>query len=800
MDKRINEANGLVDWYRAHARPVLEELATDRVADFDAHANRLEKLGQLADVEIAACFLGQAAVGKSTLINALVAGGEVLLPAGGVGPLTAQAIELRYSEQPMFTVEYHGPQQFWQLVFALEQKLLKLSRSAEAVDSDLQSELKPDDDLPLLDDDQVVDHLERQGRLIVTGDQNQNVDLAYVVDCLRNAGGKPSKRGTLPNAEDEARIGNIKRVLQLASKRIPHTVDASLANGDFMRELRDHAAGFLAPLIRHIEVGWPSGILEGGLRLVDLPGVGISSDAYRTVTERWVRERAKAVCLVVNRAGIDAASAELLRTSGFLNRLLHSWDDPDADPVELIVAVTMLDSVATSEYQNERQTKPRSELRPKRQHLSDVRARVPGMIAAQLKTELSRISAEVEGPAKQASEAAVQRILEKLKVYPVTAHEFIRIMQDDEEERPFIEMPEESGIPAMQCALSSVVQARRADVFRRIAEASGSFRQQVNTTLKAIEARWLSPELETAESNELRRALQEFIPTRRDEFTSRKGAFREFLRQTVPEKIEGLVEQASASALEDMRRKSRSYRDIHWATLRAAVRRGGTFIGAKHVDLPRDFSLIYDGQVAPIWGQQVIKLVRERTRELGEDYVALIEEVVQWSGEQGARSQKRVLEALRDQVKADSRVLAGVGKDATDELRQRVREQLLKAVTQPIQRRCRKFVDDGEDRGRGVQQRILDLFDELVPEIVRVAKGPTLKVLNENYQDVEAEIRDQLKKNPDPLKTAEEAILEGHEEIERRSVAQKRKHALELLTAAFAAAQEPTLVTTVGGA
>src|SRR5271165_1663827 len=139
MDPQLNETNSLVAWYRTHARPVLDELAADRVSDFDGHAARLEKLTQLANAEIAACFLGQAAVGKSTLINALVAGGDVVLPAGGVGPLTAQAIELRYSEKAMFTVEYHRMQQFWQLVFALEQKLLR--RNDKNGDSDLIREL-----------------------------------------------------------------------------------------------------------------------------------------------------------------------------------------------------------------------------------------------------------------------------------------------------------------------------------------------------------------------------------------------------------------------------------------------------------------------------------------------------------------------------------------------------------------------------------------------------------------------------------------------------------------------------------
>jgi hypothetical protein len=686
----------------------------------------------------------------------------------------------------MFTVEYHHLQQFWQLVFALEQKLLR--QNYKSGESDLKQELGGEDDQVAVDDTQVVDHLEHQGRLIITGDQHTSVDLEYLVDCLRRAGGKPAKWNTTPKPEDTVRIDRIKRALYLASKNIPHTMDAAIANGNFMLELRDHAAGFLAPLIRHIELGWPSPVLAGGLRLVDLPGVGISSDAYRAVTENWVREKAKAVCLVVNRAGIDAASADLLRSSGFLNRLLHSTDDPEADPVELIVAVTMLDSVASSEYQNEKQTKPQSEIRPKRIHLADICRRLPGVIAAQLRTELERIIVDVEGAARDASEAAIDRILGKLNVYPVTAHEFTRVVQQDEEERPFILEPEESGIPAMQSALSRVVQARRADMLRRLRAASNLFREQVSTTLKAIEAQWQDHDAETAEGERLRRELQEFIPTRREEFSARKGAFREFLKRTVSEKIEGLVEQASSSALEEMRRKSRKFQDMHWATLRAAVRRGGTFFGAYHIDLPRDYSLMYDGQIAPIWGQQVIKIVRERTKELGDDYVALIQEVVEWSEQHGAKSQKRVLEALRDQIKADAKTLAGVGKEATDELRQRVRDQLLKSISTPIQRRCQKFVDEGFDVNPGVKRRIIALFDELLPMVVQVAKVPTLKVLNENYEDVQIEIREQLKKNPDPLKTAEDAILMGHHEAERRSMAQKRKRVLEQLGIVFSAA------------
>ena len=143
MKQLLNEIAALLEWYEKHARSAIEDFASDRLAGFDAQRVRLQRIAQFADAEVAACFLGQSGVGKSTLINALVGGSEVILPAGGVGPLTAQALEVRYSEKPMFTVQYHRMQQFWQLVFALEQKLLR--QKEKAGDSELEQELVGED-------------------------------------------------------------------------------------------------------------------------------------------------------------------------------------------------------------------------------------------------------------------------------------------------------------------------------------------------------------------------------------------------------------------------------------------------------------------------------------------------------------------------------------------------------------------------------------------------------------------------------------------------------------------------------
>ena len=109
-------------WFDDHAKPFLSAHAPEKLDALQSDYTRLVELMSRSD-EVTVCFLGNSGVGKSTLLNAIAAGNAQVLPAGGIGPLTAQATEVHYSETAMFKVTYHPKDRLWRNAFALESRL-----------------------------------------------------------------------------------------------------------------------------------------------------------------------------------------------------------------------------------------------------------------------------------------------------------------------------------------------------------------------------------------------------------------------------------------------------------------------------------------------------------------------------------------------------------------------------------------------------------------------------------------------------------------------------------------------------
>ena len=138
---------------------------------------------------------------------------------------------------------------------------------------------------------------------------------------------------------------------------------------------------------------------------------------YKQVTRKWINERAKAVVLVVDRAGITESSADLLRTSEFLTRLLFSADERSHDPVVLAVAVARLDDVAEDEWAKDRSRK-------KAEHLAEQFERARSLIRSHLRQELERVWESGDEQVRNAQRSVIQQLCDELMVFPLSAPQY----------------------------------------------------------------------------------------------------------------------------------------------------------------------------------------------------------------------------------------------------------------------------------------------------------------------------------------------------------------------------------------
>ena len=789
VPSNVSESAEVSRWYKKLVRSFLAKFGLGGPEQFDIECDRVLSIEKSISLQLPVCFLGQSGIGKSTLINALVAGKDMVLPAGGIGPLTAQALSVYYGESASFEAHYHPRYLLARLVFALEAihraELRKIGTEVplplpEELGLEVEGEIAREtiESLPENPTEQQQKNQEyrKQALLLVAGQQEVERESLYLIDALNITIGKSPAWGSQLLPEDEQRVKGLQAALEYSKRKEPYRC----ANGDdeFRIHLRDHATGFLAPLIEELKVSWPSVLLASGVVLVDLPGIGISGDAHAAVTERFLREKAKALVLVVNTRGITRSDAELLRTSGFLSRFLHSADDPAADPVALLVAVVRVDDIAD-------QRRVEDQTKSKRQHFSEVCAETIVQIRRQMREELEKVW-DTSAGLSQTKREVLEGILENLEVHPLSAVQYRRFLMLDDDDPAFIKDESQSNVPRFSASLEALAKRHRAEQSRRINDARRVFFSSVNTHLLLIREQWVQETRAGEEAEKLRAELTEFLKPLRSEFDNRQGAYREFLKNTLPDQIKRLVIEARITASRDVYEYLDGLRDANWATLKAAVTRGGTFSGARHIDLPKDFAVRFEEPIAEIWGKSLLKEIRKRTKEYADDCVDFVEQTLGWAKERGAHAKTSLLEAQREAIKADAQSLTAVGKEIVDELRQDVKNKLLAKIEQPIRKSCERFVQNNQHIGIGVKRRIQVLFRDLAETSIESAISPSIELLINRFREVEQEIKSVLAQHADPLTQAAEAVVSSHEGTVKRSDAQKRARVLKELDEIFA--------------
>jgi len=211
------------------------------------------------------------------------------------------------------------------------------------------------------------------------------------------------------------------------------------------------------------------------------------------------------------------------------------------------------------------------------------------------------------------------------------------------------------------------------------------------------------------------------------------------------------------------------------------VRRGGRYCGASDINLPTEFALRFEEPIAEVWGKEILKDIRKETKEYANDCLALVEQVADWALNQGARVQAKVIEAQRDAIRADAKKLQGVGREMVKEMRDEAKARLVNAIEGPIKSECNEFIRKNSHIGRGVKQRILDLYQDLADRVTEAAEEPAKNILLKLFKDVEKEILDAFAGRQDPLDSVFDAIVTSQQKYLERSDAQKRRRILQEL-------------------
>lgn len=354
-------------------------------------------------------IIGLSGVGKSSLLNALVAPTRELLPSGGVGPLTGVPVRICHAATATLRVKYLD--RTWLL-----DVLARLGSGHSRLASDELGRLS----------------------LICTGDQYAARNPAWLAQALRYALQPDTAPPPNGGSRSQEALRDVHELLQRAGTG--REWESAAPDGPFFRRIHEHVSGASAALCERIELGWPSAMLEAGAVLVDLPGLGMASDAYSRQTSTWL-ERATAIAVIVDRAGIAESMVTSLRRSGFLNRVLTGEAD-------LIGVMTKLDQVT-------------DDIR-RRDGSGQSWARCFRTVAVQAETELSSQIAGVLRYEQETQNAAhlAANLRAGIRVFGVSSREHRRVVQYDPEDQPRLHIPESSGVPAVRRALVGLSRLR----------------------------------------------------------------------------------------------------------------------------------------------------------------------------------------------------------------------------------------------------------------------------------------------------------------------------------------------------
>lgn len=774
-------AQDALQLFRA-VRLFLEEHRSSYLPTIEQALKVLEDaMGLPAQIKVG--FLGAAQVGKSSLINALL--DRRLLPAGGIGPLTAQATQISHASSGLLRIKYHSKNRMNKLRFGIERHVERRAtlQKDEEQDIDLVSIATEVDAAAEAEKDGAGKsspgrYMLEQARLMLCGSQEPSDDVtpALLLDGIRAIMDLP------PRGPKEALEGFAARIAELRTKLggSAEFAEENLGKASFNREIRLHATEYLSPLVERLELLVNHDLLRD-LTLVDLPGVGVVHDPGGRIAEDYMPST-DGLVLVVRNDGLTESVNDVLERTGVITRLLFQGAK-EPTTLHVAIVVTHLDNVARERHAQRAQEAEEQDLpAPRRDQVFEELAeqmsqKIRGTIQhALLASPAFDVLSEDE---RLRRTQVIVRLCQEMSVTCVSSPDYMMLLR--EERGSFLDSKDATGIPRFRAAVQRMAAAAKGRRDTAIRSALESLQAMMDDSLLSVQQMYQEGNGKAvADWARLREDLQRFATPLREQMAAHHGEARAMLQSAVPKALEGLVGSAQNRAQKKLMTLYNQGLKRHYQSLNAALTRNGVY-QFREIDYPTALTMTFVDTIASAWETTVVDAVREAVKTLATRDAKLVERLCTHAQEMDDRIVAEAqIEAQRRLLAERAKTCVAWTKERLESLSQEVQGRLLRVVAKLFTRACQEAQKKGLNRGMGAKLEILKAFHEGGERAVEQAAETALSTLNEQYARMRRELDEGFFTDlADPLKAALDALTSEELQRARRSDAQRRRQVHE---------------------
>lgn len=674
-------------------------------------------------IDCAVALLGESGAGKSSLLNALL--GMDLLPHDAGSAVTAAITEIVAGEDAFQIVaEVESADQFLPRFRQVCQRLRDALDTGET-------------DAPM-----AIDESDASVARAVTG--------MDIKDLLKAA---------LKGQEEQVLLPEVRAALAQG----PHmrwefqATDLESAQDRCRQCLSSRKS--LWPIVRRVAIRGPFPLLRSGIRLVDVPGLN-DPDPLRNKVAQESLQGAQLVWLVLSaKRAMTGAIMQHLTESRLLTRL-----EMEGRLGSLIVIATHADQFDEQGLVHACGLRPDA---PLDEFLARHKERVCDEVRKALLRAWDETISNADGHVGQETAASGRLRLREVPFFSVSSTESLLLRRVVKSRRgPSFERDEQSGIPeltrwlqkdfvakemqAHQDRIRTRVQqlrsairstlGHREDILRKLAnlhsDKKGGLKGSQNRAQTFLEERLVEHKVQASkevdsQADHLRVAIRDGVDAAEAE-----------IRVHVPERLAG----------------------IHWATLRAIVRRDGVFVGStRHWDLPAEIAASVTKRVVFRWAElfeidskRFLDGVTHKSADLLAEHAHFLFGLIAQAVGDGLPGFDRLKQPTQ-QLELE---LDLIGTDITERL-QAARMSFERDLIESLRHELRPaFEAAAEERGSGMKQRMVDGLTHHLNQIAPKLIPALTRDLNEKIVEVNGILDSQVHRAHDSVRRVAE--IESH--------------------------------------